>query len=183
MKRKAFIAWRKTVDPRNLFFLNETGFEDFFRACGRSPSNYSLPSFASKVKPVKTSLLGVTGFHSVVQAIPFDANYMSAIFEHAIEHIILPVLPNNCYVVMDNTSIHNDDRLAQIPAQKNITLVKLPPYSYDLNPIKIVFGLVKAYSLRHRDIDNKAVQILTSFDDVSATAVQDFYRCSWRIQN
>ena len=77
------------------------------------------------------------------------------------EHIILPVLPNNCYVVMDNASIHNDDRLAQILAQKNITLVKLPPYSYDLNPIEMVFGLV--YSLRHKDIDNKAVQILTCF--------------------
>ena len=28
MKRKAFIAWRKTVDSRNLFFVVETGFED-----------------------------------------------------------------------------------------------------------------------------------------------------------
>ena len=36
MKRKAFIAWRKTVDPRNLFFVDETGFEDVFRAYGRS---------------------------------------------------------------------------------------------------------------------------------------------------
>ena len=42
MKRKAFIAWRKTVDPKNLFFIDETGFEDFFRAYGRSPSNYPL---------------------------------------------------------------------------------------------------------------------------------------------
>ena len=84
---------------------------------------------------------------------------------------------------MNNASIHNVDRLAQILAQKNITLVKLPPYSYDLNPIEMVFGLVKAYSLRHRDIDNKAVRILTSFNDVSATAVQDFHRRSWRIQN
>ena len=182
MKRKAFIAWRKTVDPRNLFFVNETGFEDFFTPYGKSPSNYPLPSFASKVKPVKTSVLGVTGFHGVVQAILFDANYTAAIFEHAIEHIILPVLPNNCYVVIDNASVH-DDRLTQILAQKNTTLVKLPPYSYDLNPIEMVFGLVKAYSFRHRDIDNKAVRILTSFNDVSATAVQDFYRRSWRIQN
>ena len=137
----------KQLTPEILFFVDETRFEDFFRAYGRSPSNYPLPSFASKVKPVKTLVLGVTGFHGVVQAIPFDANYMAAIFEHAIEHIILPVLPNNCYVVMDNASIHNDDRLVQILAQKNITLVKLPPYSYDLNPIEMVFGLVKAYSL------------------------------------
>ena len=49
------------------------------------------------------------------------------------EHIVLLVLPHNCYLVMDNVSIHNDDRLAQILAQKSVTLVKLPPYSYDLN--------------------------------------------------
>ena len=56
---------------------------------------------------------------------------------------------------MDNASIHNDDRRAQILAQKNITMVKLPPYSYDLNPIEMVFGLVKAYSLRHRGLFGK----------------------------
>ena len=144
-EKKGIYCIEETVDPRNLIFVDETGSEDFFRAYGRSPSNYPLPSFASKVKPVKTSVLGVTGFHGVVQAIPFDANYTAAIFEHAIEHIILLVLPNSCYVVMDNASIHNDDRLAQILPQKNITLVKLPPYSYNLNPIEMVFGLVKAY--------------------------------------
>ena len=48
---------------------------------------------------------------------------------------------------MDNASIHSDDRKGQILAQKNITLVKLPPYSYDLNPIEVVFGLGKAYKI------------------------------------
>ena len=167
------------MDPRQLFFVDETGFEDFARRYGRSPSNYSLPSFASKVKPDKTSAIGVVGFHGLVQAIPLDANYTAAIFEQAMEHIVLPVLPHNCCLVMDNASIHNDDRLAQILAQKNITLVKLPPYSYDLNPIEMVFGLVKACSLQHKDIDNKVVRILSAFNDISA---QNFYRRSWRIQ-
>ena len=78
VNRKAFVTWRKTVDHRNLFFVDETGFEDFFRAYGRSPSNCPLLSFALKVKPVKTSVLGVTDFHGVVQAILFDANYTAA---------------------------------------------------------------------------------------------------------
>ena len=54
LKRKAFTEWRKTVDPRQLFFVDETGFEDFARPYGRSPSNCPLPSFAPKVKPDKT---------------------------------------------------------------------------------------------------------------------------------
>ena len=56
------------------------------------------------------------------------------------EHVVLPVLSHNCYLLMDNALIHKDDCLAQILIQKKITLVKLPPYFYDLNPIKMVFG-------------------------------------------
>ena len=55
LRKKAFTEWRKTVDSRQLFFVDETGFEDFARRYGRSPSNYPLPSFARKVKPDKTS--------------------------------------------------------------------------------------------------------------------------------
>ena len=122
-------------NDRQLFFVDETGFEDFARRYGRSPSNY--PSFAPKVKPDKTSVSGVVGFHGLVKAIL----YGQITLQQAMETIVLPVLPHNCYLVMDNASIHNNDRLAQILAQKDITLVKLPPYSYDLNPIEMVFCL------------------------------------------
>ena len=71
--------------------------------------------------------------------------------------------PSRIFTVMDNASIHNDDRLAHILAQRNITLVKLPPYSFDLNPMEMVFSLAKIYSLHHNDIDDKAVRIVRSF--------------------
>ena len=85
------------MDPRQLFFVDETGFEDFSRRYGRSPSNYPLPSFAPKVKPDKTSVIGVVGF----QAIRFDTNaYRSS------------------SLAPQFASIHNDDSLAQILAQR-----------------------------------------------------------------
>ena len=74
--------------------------------------------------------------------------------------------------------MHNDDRLAQILAQKNIILVKLPPYSYDLNPIEMVFanfGIAKAHP---RILTTR----LSAFGDISAVAIQNFNRHSWRIQ-
>ena len=37
-------------------------------------------------------------------------------------------------------------------------------------------------SLRHKGIDNMAVRILSAFNDISAVAIQNFYRRSWRIQ-
>ena len=182
LRRQAFISWRQTIDPRKLFSVDETGFFDFWRNHGRIQANHPLPSFSSLIRPDKTSVLAVAGFHGVVQAIPFDGNFTAAIFEYAMENIVFPALPNDCYVVMDSASIHNGLRLSNILAQKNITLVKLPPYSYDLNPIEMVFSLAKAYSLRYRDIDNKAVRILQSFYDILPATIQNFYPCSWRIQ-
>ena len=83
------------MDPRQLFFVDETGFEDFARRYGRSPS---LPPFASFDK---TSVIGVVGFLGLVQAIRFDANaYRSS------------------SLAPQFASIHNDDRLAQILAQR-----------------------------------------------------------------
>ena len=49
---------------------------------------------------------------------------------------------------MDNASIHNERDLVNLLAPRNITLVKLPRYSYDFNPIELVFGSVKVHVKR-----------------------------------
>ena len=56
--------------------------------------------------------------------------------------------------MMDNASIHNDNRLANILQAKNITLVNLSTYSYDLSPIEMVFSVLKAFLLRDKSNDN-----------------------------
>ena len=111
--------------------MDETSIEDFHRNFGRNHSGIPVPQLTPKTPGQKWSVLGVVGFHGVVQAIPFDGNYTSEMFEHAIRHIFLPSLPRDSYVMMDNASIHNDNRLANILQAKNITLVKLPTYSCD----------------------------------------------------
>ena len=80
------------MDPRQLFFVDETEFEDLATRYGRSPSNYPLPFFASFDK---TSVIGVVGFLGLVQAIRFDANAY-----------------HSSSLAPQFASIHNDDCLA-----------------------------------------------------------------------
>ena len=88
----------KNGGPEATLFFDETGFEDFARRYGRSPSNYPLSSFSSFDK---TSVIGVVGFLGLVQAIRFDANaYCSS------------------SLAPQFASIHNDNHLAQILAQR-----------------------------------------------------------------
>ena len=170
-RRRAFIQWRSSVDPREIFVVDETGIEDFHRNFGRNHSSIPVPQLTPKTPGQKWSVLGVDEFHGVVHAIPFDGSYTSEMFEHAIRHIVLPSLPRDSYVMMDNASIHNDNRLANILQAKNITLVKLPTYSYDLSPIEMVFSVLKAiFSETKACKDTESLQ--SGIDDCSSEFLQ-----------
>ena len=117
-RRRAFIQSRSFVDPRKIFVVDKTGMEDFQRNFGRNHSGIPVPLLTPKTPGHKWSLLGVVGFCGVVHAIPFDGNYTSEMFEHAIRHIVLRSLPRDSYVMVDNASIHNDNRLANFYKQR-----------------------------------------------------------------
>ena len=84
---------------------------------------------------------------------------------------------------MDNTSIHNERDVRNMLAPRNITLVKLPPYSYDFNPIEFVFGNAEAYVKRWPEFlrVNMPFAIVNAFSQVSVRSVQSFYRKCWQV--
>ena len=90
----------------------------------------------------------------------------------------MPLLSNNCYVTTDNASIHNDNDISMILAAKNITLVKLLPYSYDLNPIELVFKLAKSNSGRNPVYlsDDMVQAIADAFLLINPYQVEQFFR-------
>lgn len=181
LKRRDFVNWRKTVDPRMMYFFDETGFasDTDSRMFGRCEIGYPLPSYQSKSKTKLQSVLGVIGYREgVMSAIPIDGNYNTLLVNEVIQYQVLPLLPPNCYLVADNASIHNDVQLANILSQKNITLVKLPAYSYDLNPIEMVFGLAKAMARKTPGAltNNPLMASIDSFVNISALSVRKYYR-------
>ena len=141
------------MSTQDVYFLDETGFQPDtdLRTMGRSFPHERIPMVTTKNFGVpKWSVFGAVGFNQgVIHAVPLPRNYNRFLFNDVLDTYIMPLLPNNCYVAMDNASIHNDNDISMILAAKNITLVKLPPYSYDLNshdlnPIEIVFGFAKS---------------------------------------
>ena len=131
-----------------------------------------------KKKPGRKAELGLVNIlpwlfvDSLIKAIPVAGTLTAELATEIIENQVLPPLPCNSFLVADNGSIDNEVALCRILARKNITLVKVPAYSYDLNPIEMVFGLVKAIDLfslyvllphfRPRDgtLENHCFQIL-----------------------
>lgn len=185
--RQSYIQWRATINPSLMYFLDETAFtsETDMRQYGREICGYSVPSYRNKnPSQPKFSVIGLCGFHQgLIQAIPTQGNYNTLIFNNVLQYQILPLLPLNTFLLMDNASIHNVVDIARILSVKNITLVKLPPYSYDLNPIEMTFGMAKAMAQQTPGAleENMNLAILDAFLKIPVQAVRNFYRKSWQI--
>jgi len=53
-----------------------------------------------------------------------------------VENFLLPALPKNSTIIWDNASFHKSQELRDILEEAGHTMIFLPPYSPDLNPIE-----------------------------------------------
>ncbi|VEE99906.1 transposase [Neisseria canis] len=63
--------------------------------------------------------------------------------------MLIPQLPANSLVVMDNAAFHKGDAEALLEG-KGHSVLWLPPYSPDLNPIEKKWVWVKAQRRKHK---------------------------------
>src|SRR3546814_15618308 len=66
-----------------------------------------------------------------------------AIFTQYVRQYLAPQLKPGDIVILDNLSSHKGDEAAALIAERGATLLFLPPYSPDLNPIEMAFAKLK----------------------------------------
>lgn len=87
-----------------------------------------------------------------------------------IEQILCPELKSGDIVICDNLACHKVKGVQQAIAASGASILYLPAYSPDLNPIELAFAKLKA-SLRHAakrtlpDLTQALSQSLCSFSD------------------
>ena len=99
----------------------------------------------------------------IVAPMQYDGTMNSAQFEFWFEKALLPELPKNTTIVMDNATFHRKTTLLPIARQAGHNLIFLPPYSPELNPIEKFWGWLKRYL-------QKILHHFDSFDDAFCSA-------------
>jgi transposase len=84
------------------------------------------------------------------------------------EQMLAPVLRPHHIVVMDNLAAHKVDGVRQAIEACGATLLYLPPYSPDLNPIENAFAKLKAY------VRKVAARTIEALEVAAAQALQTF---------
>ena len=135
--------------------MDESGFaQDTPRTHGYSPRGercYGVHDWHAKGRI--NAIGAILGFVFLTVTL-FEGSINSDVFYAWLIHELIPVLPMNAVVVMDNASFHKRADMLEAIEQSGCQLEYLPPYSPDFNPIEKKWAQVKAIRKRERcDVD------------------------------
>jgi transposase len=133
-------------DPARLVFIDETWTNtSMVRLRGRCPRGERLIGYAPQGH--WKTLTFVAGLRHRAMVAPFvlEGAMNGLMFLAYVQQGLVPTLRRGDIVVMDNLPAHKVAGVEQAIEAAGATLLYLPPYSPDLNPIEPAFSKVKAH--------------------------------------
>jgi len=147
-------------------YVDESGIDTYlYREHGWSKRGQPVIGAVSGRKFKRVGIVAAKMGKSILAPLQYDGAMNSALFETWFEHNLLPDLPANTLVVMDNATFHRKSILFPLAQQAGVRLVFLPPYSPDLNPIEHFWAWLKPHL-------QKILPFHSSFDEAIFCAFQ-----------
>lgn len=109
------------------------------RACGDAPKNWGG----------SVSLAAGNGLRGVVAPVMVRGSMTGDAFEGYVEQMVLPALRPGDVVLWDNLGAHKRARVRELVQSVDASVVFLPPYSPDTNPIEMAWSKVKTILRGH----------------------------------
>jgi transposase len=144
------------LDPTRLVFIDETWTAtNFTRLRGRCPRGERLIDKVPHGHWKTTTFVAALRFGGLTAPVVIDGAVDGQLFLAYVRQQLAPTLQPGDIVVMDNLSCHKVAGVRQAIEAVGATVVYLPPYSPDFNPIEQVFAKLKwlVRSANERSID------------------------------
>ena len=133
------------MDPARFVFLDETGTAtNMARRYGRGPSGRRLVAAVPHGHWRTTTFVAGLRQTGIVAPLVLDGPMTGVAFRAYVEQILAPALAPGDVVVLDNLAAHKVEGVRQAIAAAGASILYLPPYSPDLNPIEQLFAKLKA---------------------------------------
>ncbi len=133
------------MDGSRFVFLDETGLNTkMTRLYGRAPRGERLVAAVPHGHWRTTTFIAGLRQSGVIAPLVLDGPMTGAAFRAYIEQALAPALKPGDVVVMDNLAAHKVAGIEEAIALAGASLLYLPPYSPDLNPIEQLIAQLKA---------------------------------------
>jgi transposase len=133
------------LDPAKLVFIDETGANTkMTRPYGRAPVGQRVVGAVPHGHWKTTTFAAALRSEGLVAPMVVDGAMNGDVFVAYVRQVLVPTLRAGDIVVMDNLASHKRVAAVRAIADAGCSVVYLPPYSPDLNPIELAFAKVKA---------------------------------------
>jgi len=134
------------MDIDKLVFLDESGINTgMTRLYGRSSSKERIIDYVPDVRFERTSILSSIRANGDMVPLVFEGALNGELFKAYISQSLVPNLREGDIVIMDNLTSHKVKGVIALITAAGASVVYLPPYSPDLNPIEMMWSKMKAY--------------------------------------
>jgi transposase len=182
-------AWREQVsqlDPQRLVFLDESGVTtQMTRRYGRAPRGERIREATPAGHWNTLTLLGAMTQQGMLASMTVESPTDGDVFLAYLDEVLCPQLQAGQVVVMDNLSVHKVAGVRERIEAVGATLLYLPPYSPDFNPIEQAWSKIKqklraAQARTVEALEAAVAQALATVTSQDATAW--FHHCGHAIR-
>jgi transposase len=143
--RQNWHAEQPDLDPQRLVFIDETwATTNMTRRYGRAPRGQRLVAAVPHGHWKTSTFIAGLRTSGLTAPLVVDGAVNGEVFLAYVEQVLAPTLTAGDIVIMDNLSSHKVVGVRQTIEARGATLLYLPPYSPDLNPIEQAFAKLKA---------------------------------------
>lgn len=144
-KREEWRAAQPGLNPRRLIFVDETWIKtNMIRTHGRAPRGDRLVDKSPHGHWKTSTLIAGLRMGGVVAPAVFDGAINGDMFTAWVEQILVPGLQPGDIVILDNLSSHKSAAARALIEAAGASMMFLPAYSPDLNPIEMLFAKLKS---------------------------------------
>lgn len=124
--------------------MDETGIDQFlYRQYARALRGQKVFGEVSGRKYQRVSIVAGQCGEKIIAPLEFSGTCDHVLFEFWFEHCLLKKLSPGRIIVMDNAAFHRKAVLLALAEKAGCSILFLPPYSPDLNPIENFWAWLK----------------------------------------
>jgi transposase len=178
MRREAWFESQLDLDPAKLVFIDETGASTkMARLHGRAPKGQRLRAAIPHGHWKTTTFIGGLRLGGMTAPMVLDGPMTGDWFEAYAEQVLAPTLSPGDVVILDNLAAHKNLAARRAIQNAGATLLFLPPYSPDFNPIENAFSKFKALLRKAaaRTVDELYNAIATAIDTFTPQECANYF--------
>jgi transposase len=144
-RRQEWFEGQIELDPERLVFIDETwASTNMARLHGRAPKGERLRAGIPQGHWKTTTFVAGLRLTGLMATMVLDGPINRDAFQAYVEQVLVRELRPGDIVIMDNLSSHKGAGIRQAIEAAGATLLFLPPYSPDFNPIENAFAKLKS---------------------------------------